>query len=406
MPFDHVRFVENFAEFKVLYARYGGHPFTSLREGMAASWEGYKPRLRDKALEQLAPDQWTAADVGTGRILDAAISAIELSENNLVFWPNRYGHATRDHAALLDARDNKSDRAKIEQALFDLYSGLGDESPVFTTLQELTHRKYPLLAYLFFLKDAERYMPLQPTGFDRVFKAMSIDLETRGNCSYVNYSAFNSVLREVASALEAVAALKNVRLVDAHSFCWIYSKLLRDVRPESQQDSHAPRFGKHADPGHVLGARERSVYQMKQTIIDTASYARGQTVERLVQIKQKDLAFDSYALERHLRDLMERQQDRCALTGIPFHFHGEDADASLLPSADRIDSDKNYEPGNIQIVCRFVNFWKGATPNAEFARLLGLIRSGGNGAGVDGDSFERELGRSSSAYEVGQQIRG
>lgn len=75
-----------------------------------------------------------------------------------------------------------------------------------------------------------------------------------------------------------------------------------------------------------------------------------------------------------MRELLDIQGDRCALTGIPFHFHGPDADKNLLPSPDRIDSDGHYEVGNLQLVCRFLNFWKGATDNDEFIRLLAMVR--------------------------------
>jgi hypothetical protein len=47
---------------------------------------------------------------------------------------------------------------------------------------------------------------------------------------------------------------------------------------------------------------------------------------------------------------------------------------NLLPSLDRIDSDSHYEVGNFQVVCQFVNFCKGDGDNAEFQRLLMLVR--------------------------------
>jgi hypothetical protein len=55
-------------------------------------------------------------------------------------------------------------------------------------------------------------------------------------------------------------------------------------------------------------------------------------------------------------------------------FHGPDAEKNLLPSLDRIDSDGHYEEGNLQVVCQFINFWKGASDNEEFKRLLMLVR--------------------------------
>ena len=72
--------------------------------------------------------------------------------------------------------------------------------------------------------------------------------------------------------------------------------------------------------------------------------------------------------------LMEQQDDRCALTGLPFQFRGAHDDPNLLPSLDRIDSNGHYENGNLQVVCRFVNFWKQDADNEEFKRLLMLVR--------------------------------
>ena len=74
--------------------------------------------------------------------------------------------------------------------------------------------------------------------------------------------------------------------------------------------------------------------------------------------------------------MLELQGDRCALTGIPFHYDGPDVDKALKPSLDRIDSNGHYAPGNLQIVCQFVNFWKGSQDNSEFTRLLEIVRIG------------------------------
>ena len=79
-------------------------------------------------------------------------------------------------------------------------------------------------------------------------------------------------------------------------------------------------------------------------------------------------------LEALIASLLDVQEDRCAPTGIRFHFRGPDSDPNLLPSFDRIDSDDHYKARNLQIVCRFVNFWKGAADNDEFRNLLLLAR--------------------------------
>ena len=82
----------------------------------------------------------------------------------------------------------------------------------------------------------------------------------------------------------------------------------------------------------------------------------------------------SSELEKLLSQMLEIQDYRCTLSGFQFAFPGPNSDKNLLPSADRIDSNGHYEPDNIQLVCRFINFSKGSSENQEFKRLLLLVR--------------------------------
>jgi hypothetical protein len=380
MTLDPVKFRSSFAEFERLVAmKDHGHRFTNFREGLAAAWEDYKPRLYNLARELLEADAWQTSEIGTGSILHRTIAAIEIDvkrinlNNNLVSWENRYGHASRDHRVLLEAQQEKKARSLIEGLLFELYRGRVDsEQRIFDQLSETTGRKYPLMAYLFFLKDMNRFLPIHPTGFDRAFRALDIEFVTLRQCGWLNYVNYNALVGEVRAALETTIGLNNVRLIDAHSFCWILATLLR-----FEEEGKLEAAGK--DAGRILGARERSILDLKYSIIQTAQQARGQTVQRTTQVKLKNLDLNDYELEKHIRDLMKLQEDRCALTGIPFQFKDIDADSNLLPSPDRIDSDGHYEIGNIQVVCQFVNYWKRATPNDEFIRLLTLVRGVGRG---------------------------
>lgn len=355
----YARFLSNVA------AKQKGEPFTGFNEGVAAAWEGYKPRLRARAREVLAFESWSDAMIGTGEILRRTISAVELQEdrinltNNLVFWQNRFGHANREHRALLEAADRPLPRRMLEQAIFDLYCG-GDEGSVFARLTELAGARYPLLAYLFFLKDMDRFLPIQPTGFDHAFRELGVDLVTLRNCDWNNYCEFNGAVAAVQSELARVPGLGAIRLIDAHSFCWLLVKL---------PDAGGPATG-GTDPGRVLGARAKAIVNMRFSIEHTVAQANGQTVQRV--LRNKELMLDGRDLEKLLERLLDLQENRCALTGIPLRFDG--TDRALLPSPDRIDSQGHYAEGNIQIVCQFVNFWKGKTPDDEFRRLLDLVR--------------------------------
>jgi hypothetical protein len=207
----------------------------------------------------LAADSWSEAGVGSGAILQHTIDAIEIQDsqsdrtNNLVFWQNRFGHANREHRALLEATTNPRLRRELEQLLFGLYRESSGEAAIFDRLSELTGAKYPLLAYLFFLKDIERFMPIQPTGFDRAFRALSIDFSTLRQCSWENYAAFNTILADLRLVIGAAAALKDVRLIDAHSFCWIFATLLR-----REAEGTLGNRGGRMDAGRVLSGREKS----------------------------------------------------------------------------------------------------------------------------------------------------
>lgn len=350
---DRNRFREQFQRFKsLILTNDAGRAFTGFHEGLAADWEGYKPQLRDHALGILVPNAWTEAEIGSGAILQRTIRAIEIQDspvlkNNLVVWQNRWGDAKREHGVLLDAVSNANLRRELERLLFGLYCANADEGTTFDHLRGLPGAKYPLLAYLFFLKDMDRFMPIRSKTFDQAFRDLGIDLITARNCSWENYQRFNTALGGVRRALAAMAGLTTVRLIDAHSFCWMLERL---------DDS----------------GRETSITEMCQSVETTIRNANGQIVERTV--KNKELRMTLAALRGLLRSLLDLQDNRCALTGIPFHFAGSNVDDQLRPSVDRIDSAGHYEDGNLQIVCRFVNFWKGDGDNEEFKRLLMLVR--------------------------------
>lgn len=369
-----VDFRTHFDQFQALItAESNGHPFTNFAEGSIAAWEGYKPILRKIALKRLSVEAWSRDAIGSGSILERVIDSIEIQEsksnlvNNLVFWQNRFGHANRDHRVLLEAGASPTLKRALESLLFDFYRGDRQEGTVFDELAEATGRKYPLIAYLYFLKDMDRFMPIQPTGFDRAFAAMNIPFSTRQQCSWDNYRAFNDILSKLTPLIEEAASIRNVRLIDAHSFCWIYAHLLK-LEAEGAIGQKTP--GK--DAGRVIGGREKSIIAMRLSIEDTVRKSNGQSVERT--IKNKETGHSAQELEAILAELLELQGNRCALTGIPFHFHGADADGNLLPSPDRIDSNGHYVRGNIQVVCRFINFWKGASDNEQFKELLMMVR--------------------------------
>jgi hypothetical protein len=124
------RFRSQLARFqRLIAANDKGNAFTNFHEGVAGVWENYKPRLRDHALRLLAVDEWSDSSIGSGAMLQRTIDAIEIQDNrtnltnNLVFWQNRFGHANRDHRALLEAVSSTKLRRDLEHLLYGLFRG-------------------------------------------------------------------------------------------------------------------------------------------------------------------------------------------------------------------------------------------------------------------------------------------
>jgi len=117
-----------------------------------------------------------------------------------------------------------------------------------------------------------------------------------------------------------------------------------------------------------------SAFRMARTAWDTTQNANGQ--EELRRVKNKDFGFASEEeLKLYIEDLFRMQDGLCMLTGIRMQLDRDYDDEELLCSLDRIDSNGHYAPGNLQIVCRFANRWKSDSDNADFMRLINLVRS-------------------------------
>ena len=122
----------------------------------------------------------------------------------------------------------------------------------------------------------------------------------------------------------------------------------------------------------VLGARERSIAEIKYSVGKTVFNSNGQMVEQ--KVKNKELRMTDAELDKVIRELLNIQEDRCAISGLPMQFRGAHTDDNMLVSLDRIDSQGHYKRGNLQLVCRFINFWKQASNDGDFRRLLNVVR--------------------------------
>jgi hypothetical protein len=131
-------------------------------------------------------------------------------------------------------------------------------------------------------------------------------------------------------------------------------------------------------PVSFADARKKTIYRMAAAAFEAArqSGSLSATIR-----KNKEVHFPTQlSLENHIDTLMVEQEGLCALTGLELQFDDGDDD-ELRYSLDRINSDGHYEAGNLQLVCKFANAWKGAMPDEKFRRLLQLIRLSGDAIG-------------------------
>ncbi len=205
-------FVEEKSNIK--FVSFSSNPYTE-------DQEGYKYTIHRLAREALIFQAWKQEDIGSGDIITSTIEAIEIPKSNLVPWKARYGEKARPQQPLYEAKKDKEKKFKIEQCLHKLYFGSEPESS-FNDLIGIFGKKYPLISYLFFLKDKSKYLPLAPNYFDKSFEILGANFKTSKNCSWENYSKYVNLIAELKEMLSSTLNTE-VTLIDAHSFAWMLS---------------------------------------------------------------------------------------------------------------------------------------------------------------------------------------
>lgn len=348
---------------------YNGSKFEGFNSGVIHRWESYKSDIRRIAIERLNSNAWTVDDIGSGRILAALIEAIEIREgpklyNNLVAWEPRLNQPSLTMQLRYDVGRGQS-RNQFERVLFDLFHERTDHEQALTRIVELIGRQYSLIAYVFFIIDDQRYMPIAPQTFDSAFDELSIDLRTSGRCSWDNYFAYNESIGWVRDALREWGGFTDARLLDAHSWIWLTARLPGKIEQQRKQGVSKPDDVK------------TKMIDLGLSILRRAATANGQTEERVVKNKELFGFSSREALYNFLVQLWEKQEGICNLTGLPMQLRVEKgAPNHLIVSVDRIDNSRQYCPDNLQLTCWFANRWKGTTSNDEFIDLLSLVRKG------------------------------
>ncbi|MGF6348180.1 hypothetical protein [Variovorax sp. W2I14] len=111
--------------------------------------------------------------------------------------------------------------------------------------------------------------------------------------------------------------------------------------------------------------------RMLQTVKATCAQSGSQST---VIAKNKEWRFrDDEHFLSEVNALLDLAQGRCSLSNVQLDLTGDHPE--LSPSLDRKRSDGHYEPGNLQIVARFINRWKSDMSDDDFLHLLRTVRS-------------------------------
>ena len=204
-------------------------PFTDFKtSAFIDKAENYKYSVYDEARENLGQKWWKPEDIGTGKIQQAVSSAIktrvnhsfQMVDNNLVDWRKKDDFA------------KTSKNKNLETTLFNFYKSKISDQQAFETLID-EKLSYQFIAYLFFIKDRNRFMPISQTKFDEIFELIGLpSFKTSHNLSWDNYTTYLDIIKQVRDFLKTKD--KNVTLLDAHSFLWILGNQMRATIKETQ----------------------------------------------------------------------------------------------------------------------------------------------------------------------------
>lgn len=232
--------------------------FISFRDstGFLGCEEDYKSRIAEEARKELQPNSWGESWIGTGKIAACARAAIHKS-GNLVNKNQQIDFINRlnpNHAKF---------RPEAERVLYDIYRNLlCDEATAFTNAVKVFGAKYDTIAFLFFIKDDSRFLPISTGHFDKGFAALEIDYATSFRCGWENYLGFIQIIQEIRDLMEDLLPMQGTpRLIDAHSFVWIIQQdrfINLDVSDQSVQiERTAEKYIQDVISG--TGGRRRTV---------------------------------------------------------------------------------------------------------------------------------------------------
>lgn len=181
--------------------------------------ENYKSKVSELAQIELNYNAWTESWIGSGKILEHCRRAMNRA-GNLV---NKYQQVQFKN--MINPEYEKY-RPDAERVLYDIYkSRPGEqEAAAFSQAKKVFGGHYDMISYLFFVKDASRFLPISSGNFERSLAFVGIEYPLSGRCNWENYKGFIEIVREIQAVIQDIILDVDVRLIDAHSFLWVINE--------------------------------------------------------------------------------------------------------------------------------------------------------------------------------------
>lgn len=246
--------------------------------------ENYKSRIVELAQFDLEYSSWKREWIGKNDIIrNRALKAMSragnlVNRNQQIHFKDKLDPNRKEYNPL------------AEQALYDIYTSKGaeEESAAFAQAQSVFGGTYDTLAFLWFIKDSSRFLPVSPGNFENSLLSIGIEYKLSNRCSWENYNGFIDIVRSIQSIMQDIEALKGVdiRLIDAHSFLWV----INENRPKDY------RNWKPDEETETIIEKETEDYQERKaegrgTRISrlTTTYARSVEVVKLTKERAKGI---------------------------------------------------------------------------------------------------------------------
>ncbi len=219
----------------------------SFRAGFLKEQEIYKTTIWQTAHTELSErfnsEHWTFCDWMMG--------SLHNSDNNLVHW--------RDIQYMQKEFDENP--AGSEELLRKIYgASKKDEGFLFDEAVRMWGNRYPLISFMFFLKDKDRFLPVRPHKFQERFKTLGISDDCLTSCEWNNYQRYLSIMEEIRTRLEESKHFSNrIALIDAHSFVWMMWLLEGANDKESVEYAEEGRIVKYYGTRYERSERNRRI---------------------------------------------------------------------------------------------------------------------------------------------------